>query len=77
MNDSVDITEKRIKTQVRKILDGVAVVYDKGTPKPEFWPIFEREEKNLDTKLSKRPIGLMEIETACAIFRSHVIKAIS
>lgn len=77
MNDSPDITQRRIDSNVTKLLASLAVTYEKANPRADFWPIFEKEEKALDEKLRKRPIMLMEIETACATFRSNVIKALA
>jgi hypothetical protein len=75
--ESVDMTQRRIDAAWKVIIKELVNVYEiKQTPKVDFWPTYDREERALTEKLRKRPLGMMEMESMFNKFRAMILKAL-
>ncbi len=77
MPAQVTVTEKRISSQVR-VLDGrLTEVYErhfKTRADEEFWRKEWELQAVLDRTLARRPIGIMQIKTACRAYTRGFIE---
>jgi hypothetical protein len=69
-----DLNSNRIRTKVRTVLNELANVYERAKVPADFWDHYDREERSLTERVGKRPITLMEIESACMNFRSKLLR---
>jgi 2,4-dienoyl-CoA reductase-like NADH-dependent reductase (Old Yellow Enzyme family) len=65
------VTDKRIRSEITKLLEGCGNIYERRFEKcaPEsFWQEIDRAEDELGEKLKPRPMSTMEIRQACMAY---------
>jgi hypothetical protein len=79
MTNSVsdDLTARRIAAKWAALFDELSKIYQmRKQPKPDFWNVYDAEEPALIAKLTRRPIGTIEIEQLFAAFRARILKSL-